>query len=76
MSLQVNIHDAKSRLSILLAQVEAGDEVIIARANKPIARLVAYNSPKTVRQLGEAKGQLQMEPDFDTLPDDFMAHFS
>jgi prevent-host-death family protein len=76
MSLQVNIHDAKSRLSALLAQVEAGEEVIIARANKPIARLVPYTPPQAPRRLGEAKGLVEMAPDFDELPDDFMAHFS
>lgn len=38
----INIHEAKTRLSQLFQQVEEGDEIIIARANKPIARLVAY----------------------------------
>ncbi len=71
---QVNIHDAKTRLSALLIQVEAGEEIVIARANKPIARLVPYQ-PHTIRKLGEAKGQAKINPDFDELPEDFKAYF-
>jgi antitoxin (DNA-binding transcriptional repressor) of toxin-antitoxin stability system len=52
-----------------------GDEIIISRANKPIARLVAYHEKASQRRLGEAKGMVEIMPDFDTLPDDFMAHF-
>jgi prevent-host-death family protein len=73
---QVNIHDAKTHLSTLLAQVEAGEEVIISRANKPIARLVPYEQPKALWRLGEAKGLVEIGPDFDALPEDFMTHFS
>ncbi len=75
-SYQINIHDAKTQLSALLARVEAGEEVIIARANKPIARLVAYTHPKAPRRLGEAKGLIEIKPDFGRLPDEFMAHFT
>ncbi|MGH2396708.1 MAG: type II toxin-antitoxin system Phd/YefM family antitoxin, partial [bacterium] len=46
MSYQVNVHQAKSQLSALLARVEAGEEVVICRANKPIARLVPYGHSK------------------------------
>ncbi len=48
---QVNIHEAKTRLSQLLAEVEAGEEVVIARAGKPVVRLIiaqALNTPATV----------------------------
>ena len=55
---QVNIHEAKTRLSELLAEVEAGDEVVIARAGKPIARLIAERpAPKQYRQGGQLAGQ-------------------
>jgi prevent-host-death family protein len=76
MSVQVNVHEAKTRLSTLLARVEAGEEVVISRANKPIARLVPYAQPKPPRRLGEAKGLVEIPADFDQLPDEFMAHFT
>jgi prevent-host-death family protein len=75
MAQQVNIHEAKTHLSSLIAQVEAGEEIIIARANQPVARLVPYSQPKPKRRLGEAKGLVQIKPDFDELPEDFMVHF-
>jgi prevent-host-death family protein len=75
MTQTINIHEAKTRLSQLLQQVEEGDEIIISRANKPIARLVAYHEKVSQRHLGEAKGMVEIMPDFDTLPADFMAHF-
>ncbi|MGH8610633.1 MAG: type II toxin-antitoxin system Phd/YefM family antitoxin [Gammaproteobacteria bacterium] len=75
MSYQVNVHEAKSQLSALLARVEAGEEVVISRANKPIARLVPYGQSKPPRRLGEAKGLVEIRPDFDQLPDDFMTDF-
>ncbi|MGJ0514955.1 MAG: type II toxin-antitoxin system Phd/YefM family antitoxin [Methylomicrobium sp.] len=71
----VNIHEAKTRLSQLIQQVEDGDEIIIARANKPVARLVAYQQKPVKRRLGEAKGMVEIMPDFDQLPDDFLEHF-
>jgi prevent-host-death family protein len=71
----INIHEAKTRLSQLLQQVEAGYEIIIARANKPIARLVVYQEKQAKRRLGEAKGMVEIMPDFDQLPEDFMEHF-
>jgi prevent-host-death family protein len=75
MSEQVNIHEAKSRLSSLIARAEAGEEIIIARANKPTVRLVPVAKAPVTRQLGEAKGLVEMLPGFDEMPEDFMAHF-
>ena len=75
MTQMINIHEAKTRLSQLLQQVEEGDEIIISRANKPIARLVAYREKSQPRRLGEAKGLAEIMPDFDQLPEDFMEHF-
>ena len=75
MSQQINIHEAKSQLSRLVALAEAGEEIIIARANKPVARLIPIERTPAQRHLGEAKGLVTIAPDFDTLPDDFMEHF-
>jgi len=75
MSQTINIHEAKTRLSQLLQQVEEGDEIIISRANKPIARLVAYQRQPKSRSLGEAKGMVVIKPDFDQLPKEFMEYF-
>jgi len=75
MSYQVNVHEAKSQLSSLLARVEAGEEVVISRANKPIARLVPYAQPKPPRRLGEGRGLVEISPDFEQLPDEFMTYF-
>lgn len=71
----VNVHEAKTKLSALLALVEKGEEVVICRANKPVARLEAYHASPLQRRLGEAKGELEILPGFDELPDDFMEHF-
>lgn len=69
----VNIHDAKTRLSALIAAVEAGEEVIISRANKPVAKLVAVESNPKKRIAGLHKGNvLYISEDFDEpLPDEF-----
>lgn len=75
MAIEVNINEAKARLSNLVAQAERGEEVIIARANKPVARLVPVRASSRGRRLGEAKGQVEMGSDFDELPEDFMDHF-
>ncbi|MEJ2388020.1 MAG: type II toxin-antitoxin system Phd/YefM family antitoxin [Chromatiaceae bacterium] len=71
----VNIHEAKAQLSALIARAEAGEEVVISRANKPVVRLVPVTPQKIERQLGEAKGLVRMAPDFDDLPEDLMEHF-
>lgn len=69
----VNIHDAKTHLSELLAQALAGDEVIIAKANKPLIRLVPLEPPKKKRVFGLHKGEvLYISDDFDEpFPDEF-----
>ena len=69
----VNIHEAKTHLSRLVAQVEAGEEVVIARNGKPVARLV--NIPKPVdRQFGSMKGLITLDDSFfDPLPDEELA---
>ena len=65
-SLQVNVHEAKTQLSKLLAKVEQGEEVVIARDRKPIAKLVPFQSPaKKKLRTGDWKGRMWISPDFD-----------
>jgi len=61
--MEVNIHEAKTNLSKLLERVVLGEEVIIAKAGKPVARLVAVHQPKT-RIFGSAKGEFVVPDDF------------
>jgi prevent-host-death family protein len=61
--MEINVHEAKTHLSKLLERVALGEEVIIAKAGKPVAKLVAVHQPKT-RIFGSAKGEF-------TVPDDF-----
>jgi prevent-host-death family protein len=72
----INIHAAKSQLSRLLDAVAAGEEVIIAKAGKPVARLVPLEGPKQPRQLGTLAGEFTVPDDFDDpLPEDVLAAF-
>jgi prevent-host-death family protein len=61
----VNVHEAKTHLSRLLQRVERGEEIVIARAGKPVARLVAIEPVVTRRPLGKYKGQIWVSEDFD-----------
>jgi prevent-host-death family protein len=71
----INIHEAKTHLSKLLARVEAGEELIIARAGQPVARLIPFARPGK-RLLGLDAGRGFLAPDFDApLPDDVLADF-
>ena len=65
MSLKVNVHEAKTNLSKLLARVEKGEEVIIAKAGEPVARLVSIEKQTARRIPGSAKGKLLVADDFD-----------
>lgn len=69
----VNIHEAKTTLSALIAAAEAGEEVIISRANKPVVRLVPVQAKPARRVSGLHKGNvLHISEDFDApLPDEF-----
>lgn len=67
----VNIHEAKTHLSRLLERVADGEEIVIARAGKAIARLVPLDAMPKKRQLGLLKGKLNVPDDFDApLTDD------
>jgi prevent-host-death family protein len=66
---EVNIHEAKTHLSRLLERVALGEEVIIARAGMPVARLVPIDARVKGRVLGSAKGEFTVPDDFnDPLP--------
>jgi prevent-host-death family protein len=75
----INIHDAKTNLSSLIARVEAGEEVVIARAGKPVAKLVPVKPRKKNvpdRKPGFLKGKIWIGPDFDDpLPEEMLAAF-
>jgi prevent-host-death family protein len=72
---RVNVHEAKTHLSKLLGQVEAGGEVVIARAGRPVARLVPFGRPGK-RVLGADAGRVTIADDFDApLPADVLADF-
>jgi prevent-host-death family protein len=72
----VNVHAAKSQLSRLLDAAVAGEEVIIAKAGKPIVRLVPVEQKLERRKLGTLAGKLHVPDDFDDpLPDDILADF-
>ncbi len=73
---QYNIHEAKTQLSAILERVEAGEEIIIARAGKPVARIVAIGHLRAPRVLGIYAGQpFALADDFDALPPDIQAAF-
>ncbi len=63
--LQVNIHEAKTRLSKLLEKTAGGESFIIAKAGKPIARVVPYEEPKKRSRLGGMRGLGHVAPDLD-----------
>lgn len=74
----VNIHAAKTRFSQLVDEVAAGEEIIIARAGKPVARLVPLAAPPAgqERVLGRMAGRLSVPDDFDApLPQDVLDAF-
>jgi len=72
----VNIHEAKTHLSRLVERVEAGEEITIARAGRPVARLVPVKRNAEPRRLGLWKGQIVIGPDFDDPLPEFDEAFS
>ena len=66
-----NIADAKARFSELVQKAMVGEEVIIAKNNKPVVKLVPLVIPGKARKPGSAKGQIWLAPDFDATPADF-----
>ena len=68
---QVNIHEAKTHLSKLIQEVINGEEVIIAKDNKPLVKLALLPSAKPQRKPGSAKGLIKIRADFDEPLTDF-----
>ncbi len=72
---EVNVHEAKTHLSKLLKRVAAGEEIVISRAGKPVARLVPAE-PREERIFGHDAGRFEVPEDFNApLPDDVLDAF-
>jgi prevent-host-death family protein len=68
---QFNVAEAKARLSELVQKAVSGEEVVIARDNRPLLLLVPLGARGGRRKPGSAKGRIWMAPDFDRTPEDF-----
>ena len=66
------MHEAKTNLSKLVKRAAAGEEIIVAKAGEPVAKIVAYSAPpKKPRVPGSMKGKIWIAPDFDEIPEEF-----
>jgi prevent-host-death family protein len=65
----VNIHEAKTHFSKLVERAEKGEDIVIARAGKPVARLVAFHERPGARKPGALKGKIWIADDFDETPE-------
>jgi prevent-host-death family protein len=73
---QVGMHEAKTKLSQLVERAQAGEDVIITRNGKPVARLVPVEQPNSFASIrGIYRGQITIADDFDELPDDIAEAF-
>jgi prevent-host-death family protein len=73
----VNIHEAKTRFSKLLKRVQLGEEIIIAKAGRPVARLAPLAQPASTRKPGSARGRVTIGADFDApLPREIQKAFA
>lgn len=70
-----NISEAKAQLSSLIERVLAGEEVLIGKAGKPVAKLVKYERSDRKRRPGALKGKIKIADDFDQLPEDIAEAF-
>jgi prevent-host-death family protein len=70
-----NISQAKAELSALIEAVQKGQEVLIGKAGKPVAKLIPYHGAAHPRKPGALKGQIWIAPDFDELPTDIAEAF-
>ena len=69
MATVVNVHDAKTHLSRLIDRAAAGEEIVVARAGRPVARLVALAPPGPVRTPGRLRGKIRFADDSEATPD-------
>lgn len=70
-----NISEAKAQLSALIEKVMAGQEVIIGKAGKPVAKLARYERSEESRKPGALRGKIKIAKDFDELPEDIAKAF-
>lgn len=70
-----NISEAKAQLSSLIERVTSGEDIIIGKAGKPVARLIRYENNRKPRRPGALKGKIKIAEDFDELPDDIAGEF-
>ena len=68
---QVNVHEAKTHLSKLINKVLEGEDVIIAKGNKPVVKMTMIDDLKPKRKLGSAKGKIRIMEDFNEPLEDF-----
>jgi prevent-host-death family protein len=71
----VNMHEAKTQLSRLVERAAAGEDIVIGRAGRPVARLVAYTAPAAPRVPGALSGQVWIADDFDDTSDELLDAF-
>jgi len=73
---QVNMHEAKTHLSRLVERVEAGEEIVVSRAGRPVAKIVPIRASHPRREPGSLRGRIHLSDDFDApLPDDVAGTF-
>lgn len=65
MSKAVTVTEAKAQLSSLIERVADGEEIVIRRGPRPVAKLIRYDDPPARRQMGDLKGKIWMSDDFD-----------
>ncbi len=71
----INIHEAKTHFSQLIEKVQSGEEVIIGKNGKPVAKLIAYIPSKNIREMGLWKNKIEISHDFDITPLDIIEDF-
>jgi prevent-host-death family protein len=71
----VNIHEAKTHLSRLIERAASGEEIVIGKAGRPVAKLIPYKESKPLRVPGAWEGRIKIADDFDQLPPEFEAEW-
>ena len=71
----INMHEAKTKLSVLVKKALAGEDIIISKAGKPLVKLVPLDVDDRPRIPGRFKGQIKIAPDFDETPEEIIAAF-
>ena len=71
----MNIHEAKTHFSKLVAEVQGGREVVITKSGRPVAKLVPLTGSRAPRKPGGWEGRLRIAPDFDSLDQSTLASF-